>query len=419
MFKPQCKLDLHGGRYRIREYLAPGHPAEVAYYGSREEAEQHKRDFYAEAGQLTAGTAVRDYIDYLKRHGGRRGGGSTEGGLAMTESKLVNLLALTDRKVMLAQRGKKNQERVYNDFPLADLTPTCAQKLYTAQVALESIGELAAATHQTRLTAAKSWGQWLKESGKLAINPFANVKPEGIANKRKDRHGVDQARRFIAACYEDTHAMGGLACAAMLTLGTRSHEVLQRIVLDLDKSGTVLVIPKSKTEAGERRVSLPPVLRAAIRKFVDGQPPGSLIFRGMTNNTLLEHVKRLCEKAEVPVITAHGLRATWTDLTEEVMERVDRTAKSLGHADSGVTVDNYFNAGRIDSSRAAMMEEMLFATETQNGESEEEMIAREEREMEEKLAALKARKAGLHPAKVALSVGRKTIQPVPQLKAVG
>lgn len=419
MFKPYCRVDLHGSKYRVREFLAPGHPPTTTYYGSAEEAEQHKRDFRAEAGQLTIGQAVTDYIDYLKRSGGRRRRGMTESGLTMTESKLVNLLGLVDRDAMKRQRGMKNQERVYNDRPLDDLTPSYAQKLYSAQVKLQAEGELAAATHQTRLTAAKGFGQWLQESGKAKENPFGKVMPEGIANKRKDRHGVDQSRKFIAACYEDAHPTGGLACAAMLTLGTRSHELLEREKWDLDKSATVLVIDKSKSEAGERRVALPPVLRAKLRQHVEALEPGALIFGGMTNNTLLQHVKRLCETAGVPVITAHGLRDTWSDLTEEVANRIDQTAKSMGHSDSKVTRAHYMSAGTEQSSRAQMMEELLLSTEAESGESEEQMIERELREAEEKLAALKARKAGAPAQKVALNVGRSPIQPVPYLKSVG
>jgi integrase len=419
---PSIKLDFHGGKWRIREYLAPGNPPTTSYYGTREEGEAHKRDFEAEAGQLTIGQAVRDFLDHLRRFGGPRSKGLKSSGLKMRETKLVHLLALVDRKEMKHQRGKRNQQRVYHDLPIEELTPAHAQRCYSKLVALEAAGEMAAATHQGYLIAGKGFGEWLRACGITKVNVFEEVKAEGVANTRKDRLRLDEARKLIAVCYEDPHPMGGIAVAAMLTLGTRSHELLEREVYDLDAMGTKLVIERSKSKAGERSVTLPLVIRAKLRQLCEGQPPGARIFRGMANNTLLEHVKRLCEVAGVNVITAHGLRDTWTDLTMDVAKQIDKTATDMGHADSNVTRRHYLSASVERSMRAAMMEELLFSAETENGESEEEMIAREEREMEEKLAALKARKAGLNAAqpatKVALPVGPAIETPVPHLKVV-
>jgi integrase len=326
----------------------------------------------------------------------------------MREVKLVYLLGLVSKK------GKKGQERVWADRPLDDLTPAFAQKCYSKLV--ES--GMAAATHHAMLVAGKGFGQWLAQSGARKENVFAGVRAEGVPNKRKDRLKLDDARKLIAACYEDPHPLGGLAVASMLTLGTRSHELLERVVMDLDQSGTVLVIFKSKSKAGERRVTLPPVLRAKLRQLTQEQPNGSLIFRGMTNNTLLNHVERLCEVAGVKVITAHGLRDTWSDLTMDVLARMDKTARGMGHADSRVTAEHYLSAGTEQSARAAMMEDLLLSTETQQGETEDEMIEREMREAEEKLAALKARKAGGQTAQVSTSRGPATETAVPTLKLV-
>ena len=405
---PSCKLDFKNGKWRIREYLAPGNPAKTSYYSERQDAEVHKRTFESEAGELTVASAVRDYLDHQRRFGGARSRGLTDAGLSQREVKLVYLLGLVETK------GKKGQARVWKDIPMDDLTPAYAQRCYSKLV--ES-GK-AAATHHAMLVAGKGFGQWLADSGVKKENVFGSVRAEGVANKRKDRLKLDDARKLIAVCYEDPHPLGGLAVAAMLTLGTRSHELLERLVQDLDQSGTVLVVQKSKSKAGERRITLPPVLRAKLRQLTNEQPNGSRIFRGMTNNTLLNHVERLCEVAAVKVITAHGLRDTWSDLTMDVLSRMDKTAKSMGHADSRVTAEHYLSAGTEQSARAAMMEDLLLTTETQDGESEEDMMERELAEAEEKLAALRARKAGGQTAQVRTDRGPATQPAVPALKLV-
>jgi integrase len=394
MARAKCKVDEHGRQWRVREfYTTPtGNQTKTFYYGTAAEAEHHKAIFQSERDGRTVGQAVREYIEDLRIHGGTRVRCLTPAGLKMRECKLVAILDLVDRAAARENRGKREQQRVYNDRPIETLTSKAALKLY--QDCVNS--GLSAATHHGYLVAATGFGEWCRLQGYLPANPFSDVRailPEGGMPAGKAKLDLDPARKFLITAYEDKHPFGGLACAAMLTLGTRSHELLQRKVSDLDDNGRVLVIRRSKTDAGKRRVQLPPVLRSKLRELAKGQPDDLLLFRGMTNGTLLGHVRRICEDAKVPEVCAHGIRGTWIDLTAEYEQKLEKVAAAAGHADTAVTKRHYMSAGTEQSARAAMMEDLLLQVADERGETDAQMVEREQREAEERLAALKAKKA--------------------------
>lgn len=52
-------------------------------------------------------------------------------------------------------------------------------------------------------------------------------------------------------------------------------------------------------------------------------------------------LRKLCEMAEVPVITSHMLRRTYTSAKGAQGENIERLAKQLGHSSSSTTLDHY------------------------------------------------------------------------------
>jgi integrase len=79
---------------------------------------------------------------------------------------------------------------------------------------------------------------------------------------------------------------------------------------DIDAEGTKLVIRRAKTEAGIRRLIIPAPLRGYVARLVEGRSAEEPLFRGRNRHWLLRQVERICEVANVPRVTAHGLRGT-------------------------------------------------------------------------------------------------------------
>ncbi len=412
-------VEAHGKRVRVRGFGANGERHDLYWpIEERNKAEIYVVAFRTRSSERSIGSAVTEYLGHLKRFGGSKRRPLQDSSLAIMRSKLIGILALVDREQMRANRGKRNWEPVYNDRPLGTLTPNACQRLYQECIA----SGLAADTHRGYLVAVNAFGGWCLERGYLKVNPWCDVRGEGELSKGKAQHGTDEARRFILAAYNDAHPVGGLAAAAVLTLGVRANELLARTVRELDDRGKVLVISKAKSPTGVRRVQIPPVLRARLLRLAEGQGPEALLFGGMCDGTLLGHVKRICQIAGVPEICTHGLRGTHVTLTMEVETALQGSARAVGHANTGVTRDHYLAGGAEQSARAAMLETLLFARD----ESDDAAAEREERELVERLEAIRARRVAVvtnghlhdkpqddYPSTVSLPVGTAPIQASP------
>lgn len=379
-------VERHGRRWRVRGF-GPNGEREDMYFADDEKAkaEAFVVHFRSLKNQRSVGSVLTEYLEHLKRFGGRRRKPVKASSLAIIRSKLVVILGLFDVDTFRRNRGKRVHEHAYHDRPLSALTPATAQRLYTACV--ES--GLSADTHRGYLVAANAFGTWCQARGYLSSNPYAGVLPEGELKKGKAQLTVDEARRFIAAAYADSH-VGGLAAAAVLTLGVRSMELLERTVRELDDNGRVLVIPRSKTDAGRRRVAIPPVLRERLTKLAEGLAPDERLFGTMTDGSLLGHVKRICEVADVPTVVTHGLRGTHLTLTMEVETALAGVARSVGHANTKVTRAHYLAAGSEQSARAARMEELLGIAQPSDDSAQ---LEREIMELQSRLNAVKTRGA--------------------------
>jgi len=384
----------HGARYRVALITREGARSHE-YFDTEKEARDFVIAFRSEAKGRTLGTAVTEYLDHLARYGGAKRRPCKPSTLRMVRSKLEGILQLVDSGVRKGNRGRRRPSDLpTTDRQLTDLTPALAQRLYSARVrAVKSNGEpISADTHRSELIYAHAFGQWCVEQGYLRESPFLDVRPEGELSKGKPQLRIDEARAFARAAYADQHPLGGLAAVAVLTLGVRANELLDRRVADLDDGGKVLWIPFGKTASSKRRLAVPPVLRSALLKLAEGQGKEAHLFGSMTDGTLLKHVARLCGVAGVPVVCTHGLRGTQISLTVEVDALVTAASKGAGHADTGVTRQHYMAAGVEQSARAKLMEEILL-TEQSNADEAAEIAAaeKEAREAAEKLARLRAK----------------------------
>jgi integrase len=325
----------HGNSFRAVAIGATG-DREYHTFNSEAEARDFIREFNTRVSSLTVGEAVTEFLEWLKVHGNNERG-MRERSLVTAEYRLRGIL----RPELLAA--------------LTDVTPGLAKRLYAKRAAAVS-----ADTHRGELSLAQAWGAWcVTERGYFGSNPFADVKATGARNARSGKLRTDDARRFVeAALSEETPE--GLAAALALLTGMRASEVADRLVRDIDDNGRVMCIPVSKTNAGQRELEIPSVLRNRFAALVKGKAATDRIFPELTRHGLYYHVRRLCRDAGVPEVSPHDLRRSFASLSSRSGTATEQVARTLGHASMDVTRRHYLDAGAEQSAAAARAEETLF-----------------------------------------------------------
>lgn len=237
--------------------------------------------------------------------------------------------------------------------PLRWLTTARAGALYA------SYQTGAVDTHRNGLAAAKSFGKWATRQGWLATNPFADVEPVGRRRRGKPQLRIAEARQLdafaLARADKDDGALVTLLC---LYLGLRAFEAISRDVRDVDDGGRLLWITDSavgelKTKDSKRVLEVPehlrPFLLARKRDAQAAERPGSApLFvdkHGVrrTRHWVHDQVVRMCQLAEVPRVTPHGLRGTQSTIATAEGGSAQLVAAGLGHANPAITAAAYID----------------------------------------------------------------------------
>ena len=167
----------------------------------------------------------------------------------------------------------------------------------------------------------------------LARNPLEEVEGVGKRKHGKSQLRVDEARRWLvkAMALADEGEAGAVAALLALVMGMRANEIVSRVVRDLDDDGKLLWIPDSKTEAGRRTLQVPELLRPFLKELAEGKSPEAKLFGHHWRDWVRKWVKRICEAAGVPMVTAHGMRGLHSTLAVENGVSAHVVAASLGH----------------------------------------------------------------------------------------
>lgn len=225
-----------------------------------------------------------------------------------------------------------------SDRLLRRLTPAIARELFAARAAVTS-GD----TQFHELASARTFAAWCIKRGWITADPFAGIEPTKARKRGKPQLRIDEARKLLDACLaEDTKAATAVALA--LLCGMRASSVTDRMVRDLDDGARVLWIENDKTDAGDRRLEVPEVLRARLAKLAAGRAGGHRLFPGTNRDWLRYHTRRLCKVAGIAVVSPHSLRGTHASLARPVVA-VEHVARVLGHAGPGVTQRHYLAPG--------------------------------------------------------------------------
>jgi integrase len=217
-------------------------------------------------------------------------------------------------------------------------------------------------THRNVLGMTRTFLEWCVKQGWIAANPLAGV--EGIGRRRPrgkslgksgNELRVKGARLWYQAALALANAgdLGATAALVAMLLGMRASEIVARRVSDLDEDqapADLLWIPCSKTPAGRRTLEVPDVLRPLLVQFAEGKAPERYLFeiapgRPHDRNWIRDQVHRICDRAQVPRVTAHAMRGLLATLTAERGMAGRLIAATLGHEDERITMTAYARPG--------------------------------------------------------------------------
>lgn len=224
------------------------------------------------------------------------------------------------------------------DRLLRRLTPRVAREHF-AERSVKTSGD----TQFHELASAHAFARWCMGQGWIALDPFAGLEPTKARKRGKKQLRIDEARKLLDACLSEKSA-AATAVAVALLFGMRASSITNRQVRDLDDGGRVLWIENDKTDAGDRTLGVPEVIRARLLALAANKRPDARLFPNTDRSWLRYHVRRLCGVAGVPIVCPHGLRGTWASLSRREVS-VDHVARALGHAGPSITRSNYIAPG--------------------------------------------------------------------------
>ncbi len=198
-----------------------------------------------------------------------------------------------------------------------------------------SVASVASELRQTKL-----FIRWASSVGLCRLPAgLAEVRVIGRREEGKEQLSAGEAARFGAEALRRARAgdEGGLAAYAVLVLGVRARELLDRRVNDLE--GGVLWIRRGKTRRARRGLQVPDPLHQLLVEQAEDRPAGALMFgeaegegRPRATSWLEKQVRVVCGAAGVTAVCPHGLRGTHATLAEEAGVSAVAVAASLGHA---------------------------------------------------------------------------------------
>lgn len=213
-----------------------------------------------------------------------------------------------------------------------------------------------AASHQAELAAAQDLLDYCVEEGLIPKNPAAEVKPTGEANAGKKQLGEDQANLWLDKACEFALAGDAGAVAALLTFvcALRASEVTGLTREQIDADFTIVKVIRGKTKKATRRLAIPVdldvgrILRTCLKSLCAGKTYEEKIFGQRDRSWPRSNVRRICRAADVPVVSAHGLRGTHATLAEEAGSTPENMLRSLGHESRGVQHRSYIQPGATE-----------------------------------------------------------------------
>lgn len=217
--------------------------------------------------------------------------------------------------------------------------------------------QLAADTHRNMLSEARTFLKWCTKKGWIRSNPAEGV--EGVGRRRhgKAQLRIDEARAWMAKAveYANQGETGAVVAMMSLLMGMRAQEITTRLVRDLDDGGRLLWIPETKTEAGRRMLQVPEQLQPYLKQLAEGKERDTLLFGSHWRDWPRKWVQRICRDAQVPKVSAHGMRGLHSTLALEAGVTAHAVAAALGHHSPAVTFQSYAKPEAVQGAKQGRM----------------------------------------------------------------
>lgn len=340
------------GSWRVTTYLADGTRVDRAWTTEREALD------FRDGFNSTARSNVQTVEEALERY--------EEHMIAKGNKPRSYAETMRRLRVFFAEPAK----------PLDHITVGLCQRAYDALVnatvpVLDDAGKVIGErpkykpdSHRNYLAESRSFLRWCVSQRWLRANPLDEVHGVGRRSHGKAQLRIDEARAWRTKALELARAGEPGAIAAMMTLlmGMRTTEVVTREVRDLDDGGRLLWIPDSKTDAGRRTLEVPDDLRPLLRRQAGRRAGDAWLFPADVLGRLrtgrhdrkwpLTWVQTICAAAEVPRVTAHGMRGLIATLEMLRTGDLRGAAEALGHVDVDTTETSYAERGAAQGARA-------------------------------------------------------------------
>jgi len=248
---------------------------------------------------------------------------------------------------------------------IATLTPKRAAALYaeaTQRLSSKTGCIPAVASQRFDLWIAQSFFRWAVRQGHVGSTPFRDVKPVGKVNAGKPQLRIEEARCFTGAAidyFEETQRPLAIGALVALTMGLRTGEVLDRVVRDLDDGARYLWIDEGKTANARRHLEVPELVQPYLLRLAHGKRPEDFLFGASESGErrcpqkMWEMVRRLCQRAGVPVVCTHSLRGLWATLAVQSGAASHVVAANLGHHSFEVTERHYAQGAVVKNAATA------------------------------------------------------------------
>ncbi len=221
------------------------------------------------------------------------------------------------------------------------------------QLSPESVRDLRA-RQRGLLTAAEEWG-WIPAGsnparGRLRLPPREFVRPR-VVLAPAEFHKLVLALRQPYRTIVTVAVLGGLRRGELAALRWRANPDAGRLMIDEAAYNGKIGSPK--TPKSKREVSIGPIAQQAIdewRRQAKFTGPNDFMFAIRTNSPIdlhtavARHLKPAALRADVPVVSWHDLRHTYTTWGRLAGIKAETMRDQLGHSSVLMTLDVYSHA---------------------------------------------------------------------------
>jgi integrase len=288
----------------------------------------------AKAGEKTVQEALNAYERYLLDDKGNKPGS--------VEDTMYRVgTFFPDREMALGDLSATTCEGYYQE--LRTLPRTRTKKAFSVD------------SQRNILAEAKTFLRWCSAKPRrwIARSPLDEVQGVGRRKHGKAQLRIDEARKWTEEAVKLAGGgdAGAVAALMSLVMGMRASEIVSRVVRDLDDDARLLWIPDSKTDAGKRTLEVPELLRPCLRELAKGKKPEAPLFGQHWRDWIRKQVRRICELARVPEVTAHGMRGLHGTMAVAAGATGHLVAASLGHGSFAVSERSYVKREALDAAK--------------------------------------------------------------------